>query len=110
MTDVLDKLDQLAEQATARPWPDWREEKICAASLQVIASLPQADAAFIVALVNAYPALAARLRAAEAVCEKLRRHFGPEYATSNWEIRNDTRAALEAWRLLRDAGGDNAKG
>lgn len=35
---------------------------------------------------------------AEAVCDAAWKHFTPEYAGNNWQFRNDTRAALAAYR------------
>lgn len=46
--------------------------------------------------------LQARLAAAERVCEAVEQHFGPDYASDNWNIRNATRASLEAWRAARE--------
>jgi hypothetical protein len=43
----------------------------------------------------------ARLAKAEAVCNAVAKHFTSEYASSNWEIRNATRAAIHAWRASR---------
>ena len=48
--------------------------------------------------------LEAKLKLAEAVGVALEKHFGPEYASDNWNIRNATRTALATWRKAREEG------
>ena len=108
-SDLLATLDALAAKATARPWRihEPRPDTIYAPQLLtedggILAEMTsygkmRADARFLLALVNAWPAISAELRAARAVCETIRT-FRESYArpedTNVW-------GAIDAWRRAR---------
>lgn len=108
--DLLERLDKLAAKSPGGEWYVSGTGYVCARGSGIVISsdavLPQ-DAAFIVSLVNAYPALAARLRAAEKVCEAASKswehksgcnaYFNDECDCGFWQMRD----ALEAWRRAR---------
>jgi len=98
MSDILDELDAKAEKATAHP-------------VDVLTMFgPRPEMEFVRAVTDAYPQLAARLRAAEAAL-----NAGLEYAAevhNRGEDDDETCDALmrfdektSAWRSVREKGG-----
>jgi hypothetical protein len=91
----LDTLKRLAEKATDGPWEHlhiYAGEEVIRAFLDrpdapVIGRFrTEADGAFIVALVNAFPALIARLEAAEAVCMEVLPDHSEESSESDCSL------------------------
>ncbi len=125
--DILDELDEKAVRATARPWTAEYRYVGCADNEADLSELEMArqsglggnivespepdrgqldavDLAFIVSLVNAYPQLAARLRAAEAVCE-VAQEFLHDFCHEKTCTPGALQRVLEAWRRARSGGG-----
>ncbi len=131
--DIIDRIEGLAEKATARPWHVKSEtdietsldgdERYCEWMAEITAkhedhteylslliqscglhrfAKPNAD--FIVALVNAWPAIRDRLRAAEAVCEAVHYFAGDESNLSSGRANTPERIwePYVSWRRLRE--------
>jgi hypothetical protein len=109
MTDIIDQLDALAEKATAGPWrsvtvtlgEDGEDGYESVGPRHEYSDdgeqLARADADFFVALVNAWPAIRDRLRAAEAVAETV-----ASYTIA--DNRDGLLHKLENWRRVRGGG------
>lgn len=105
--DILSTLDRLAEKATERPWADI-ESRVFVNKPSYIYNSGERnspDSAFIITLVNAYPQLAARLRAAEAVCAVVTSNVEASSQALHAWFRN-LEVATAAWRKLRDGGSE----
>lgn len=113
MTDIVVELDALAEKARL-PFLEVDTEhcnskrfaQIPAADIDSDGFLPIAHAAFIVALVNAWPGISARLKAAEAVCVAAEKDGARRWCAHTWGAPCIDCLAFD-WRRLREseAGG-----
>jgi len=73
---IVDRLDGLREDADDHSWkPDAREVRNAEETWRVSCSMED-EAAFIAAIFNAWPALSARLRAAEALIDMMAETLG----------------------------------
>ncbi len=114
--DLLSDLDDLAGKATARPWANYNGQIYSDAPefknevRDVGQPATDADSDFILALVNAYPAIRDRLIAAEAVAEAA--HHAFNLVDNKFPYIPETRQresvafgiALEGYRAKRGEG------